>query len=96
MDIKVITRHAPFNYGSLLQSMATLKIVLRFGHKCCIIDYIRDDEYGLKSILMSLDRKKEWNNNFLKKLLYVMLRYPEEYWAQRRFAHMRMKYLEMT
>jgi len=45
---------------------------------------------------MSLDRKKEWNNNFLKKLLYVMLRYPEEYWAQRRFAHMRMKYLEMT
>ena len=96
MDIKVITRHAPFNYGSLLQSMATLKIVRRLGHKCCIIDYIRDDEYGLKSILMSLDRKKEWNNNFLKKLLYVMLRYPEEYWAQRRFAHMRMKYLEMT
>lgn len=66
MDIKVITRHAPFNYGSLLQSMATLKIVRRLGHKCCIIDYIRDDEYGLKSILMSLDRKKEWNNNFLK------------------------------
>ena len=87
MDIKVITRHARFNYGSLLQSMATLKIVRRLGHKCCIIDYIRDDEYGLKSILMSLDRKKEWNNNFLKKLLYVMLRYPEEYWAQRRFAH---------
>ncbi len=58
MDIKVITRHAPFNYGSLLQSMATLKIVRRLGHKCCIIDYIRDDEYGLKSILMSLDRKK--------------------------------------
>ena len=57
MDIKVITRHAPFNYGSLLQSMATLKIVRRLGHKCCIIDYIRDDEYGLKSILMSLDRK---------------------------------------
>ena len=54
MDIKVITRHAPFNYGSLLQSMATLKIVRRLGHKCCIIDYIRDDEYGLKSILMSL------------------------------------------
>ena len=28
MDIKVITRHAPSNYGSLLQSIATIKITL--------------------------------------------------------------------
>lgn len=49
MDIKVITRHAPSNYGSLLQSIATIKIIERFGHKCEIIDYIRNDERGLKS-----------------------------------------------
>lgn len=43
MDIKVITRHAPSNYGSLLQSIATIKIIERLGHKCEIIDYIRNE-----------------------------------------------------
>lgn len=96
MDIKVITRHAPFNYGSLLQSIATIKMIQRLGHECSIIDYIRDDEYGLKSILVSLDNKKEWNNSLFKRLLYIMLRYPEEYWAQRKFERMRAKYVKMT
>ena len=34
MDIKVITRHAPSNYGSLLQSIATITTLERLGHKC--------------------------------------------------------------
>lgn len=78
MNIKVITRHAPSNYGSLLQAFATIKILNRLGHHTQIIDYIRPDERGLKSILTSANSKKEWNGNILKKLIYVMLRYPEE------------------
>ena len=38
MDIKVITRHAPSNYGSLLQSIATLRVFKKLGHDCTVID----------------------------------------------------------
>ena len=44
MKIKVITRHAPSNYGSLLQSIATVKVMEGMGHECEIIDYQRPDE----------------------------------------------------
>ena len=57
MDIKVITRHAPSNYGSLLQSIATITTLERLGHKCEIIDYIRDDEHGLSAVKTNLNNK---------------------------------------
>lgn len=49
MDLKIITRHAPSNYGSLLQSIATIKILKGMGHQAQIIDYLRPDERGLTS-----------------------------------------------
>ncbi len=50
MDIKVITRHTPANYGSLLQSIATIKVFEKLGHTCKIIDYIKSNEYGDKRL----------------------------------------------
>lgn len=96
MDVKVITRHAPSNYGSLLQSIATIKTIERLGHKCQIINYIRNDERGLKAILTPLKNKKEWSNNFLKRLAYILLKYPEEHKAEKKFDNMRSKYLKLT
>ena len=96
MDIKVITRHAPSNYGSLLQSIATITILERLGHTCEIIDYIRDDEHGLKAVTTSLNGKQGWNGNPLKKLAYIALRYPEEKTAEIKFSRMRKKYLKLT
>lgn len=96
MDVKVITRHAPSNYGSLLQSIATINIIKRLGHDCEIIDYERDDERGLQAILTPLKIKDGWNNSFIKKLIYVLLRYPEEKWAEMKFDRMRCRYLNMT
>ena len=96
MDIKVITRHAPSNYGSLLQSIATVTILERLGHTCEIIDYIRDDEHGLKAVTTVLDGKQGWNGNLLKKLAYIALRYPEEKRAEMKFSRMRKKYLKLT
>lgn len=96
MDIKIITRHAPSNYGSLLQSIASLKVLERMNYKCEIIDYVRDDEQGLKAITTPLNQKKEWSNNILKKILYILLRYPEEFIAEKKFAKMRSKYLKLT
>jgi len=96
MDIKVITRHAPSNYGSLLQAIATQKVLEHMGHHCEIIDYQRKDERGLKAITTALANKKEWSGNPLKRLAYIGLRYPEEHWAELKFDKMRRKYLKMT
>lgn len=96
MDIKVITRHAPSNYGSLLQSIATTTVLERLGHKCEIIDYIRDDEHGLGGVRTSLGNKPEWAGSPLKRLAYIALRYPEEKKAELKFSEMRRKYLKLT
>lgn len=95
MNIKVITRHSPSNYGSLLQSIATIKTIEKLGHICEIIDYQRADERGLNGVLTQLKAKDGFGNP-LKKLAYIAIRYPIEKFAQVRFDEMRKKYLKMT
>lgn len=96
MNVKVITRHAPSNYGSLLQSIATIRIIESFGHECEIIDYQRDDERGLGGIMTEVAAKPGWNNNFIKKLAYTAMRYPVLMFAQNRFDDYRRSYLKLT
>ena len=95
MNIKIITRHGPSNYGSLLQSIATLKILKDLGHNPQIVDYQREEERGLKMVLAQLKRKERYKNPF-KKVVYVIVRYPIEKYAQCRFDKMRESYLNMT
>lgn len=95
MNIKVITRHGPSNYGSILQSIATLEILKRLGVDAEIIDYQRSDERGLKAVLANVNHKEDCANTF-KKLLYVAVRFPMELLAQVKFDKMRKKYLSMT
>lgn len=66
MQIKVITRHTPNNYGSLLQSIATLRVIESLGHQCEIIDYWKRDEVGLQGILTSLQGKSLWKDSLFK------------------------------
>lgn len=94
-DIKVITRHSPSNYGSLLQSIATVHVIERLGHQCEIIDYQRKDERGLKGVLTQLNCKGSYGNP-LKRLAYIAIRYPIEKYAQVKFDRMRKCYLKMT
>lgn len=96
MNISIITRHAPSNYGSLLQSIATLRILKSIGHNPVIIDYVRNDEQGLKGVQTQLNNKKEWKRNILKKALYLIIRYPMTKRAEAKFARMRKKYLKLT
>lgn len=96
MNVKVITRHMSFNYGSLLQSIATIRVIESLGHVCEIIDYRRKDEYGITSILTDVGRKKKWNHNLMKKWAYVLLRHPEETFIQYKFDKMRQKFLKLT
>lgn len=96
MKIKVITRHNPSNYGSLLQSIATIKAIESLGHECEIIDYQRDDERGFEATKSTLKCKTNWKNSIIKRIIYYIIRFPEEYWAQRKFDKMRTRHLKMT
>ncbi len=95
MDVKVITRHGPSNYGSLLQSIATIKILESLGHKATIIDYQRKDERGYGIVKCQLKNKPQYSN-LLKSFIYTIVRYPIEKFAQIRFDRMRTRLLVMT
>lgn len=96
MNIKVITRHAPSNYGSILQTVAMQEVIEQMGHSCEIIDYIRKDEYGFRGVLSALHMNTHWNSNPIKKVAYLMMRYPSERISEIRFAHIRKSYLHLT
>lgn len=93
MNIKIITRHSPSNYGSLLQSVATIKTLEKLGHKAEIIDYKRKDERGLEKVWT--EAKCKYNNS-LKRIAYTIVRYPIEKYAETHFDRMRASYLVMT
>lgn len=95
MNVKVITRHGPSNYGSVLQSIATIAVMDKLGVDCEIIDYQRPDERGLAGVLTQLKAKQVFDNP-LKRLAYIAIRYPIEKYAQVRFDRMRKRYLKMT
>ena len=95
MNIKIITRHGPSNYGSLLQSVAILKVLKDLGCHAEIIDYQRKDERGM-GILESQLKTKPQFSGWLKKMAYIAVRYPIEKYAQWRFDKMRSRWLQKT
>lgn len=94
MKINVITRHAPRNYGSLLQSIATIKVLDSLGFDSSIIDYQRKDERGMNATYTQARMK--YGSNLIKILLYLFVRFPMEYISQCRFDKMRNYFLRMT
>lgn len=96
MQVYVITRHAPANYGSLLQTIATQKLLEQLGCECKIIDYIPRQETGARIALTQLKGKKQWNKNPLKKIMYLAVREPENLLMYHKFSGMRKQYLQMT
>lgn len=96
MNVKVITRHTPSNYGSLLQALATQEVIRAMGHNVEIIDYRRPDERGLSSVVTSLKGKPQYSRNPLKAMAYVACMYPETKIAEIKFDKMRRKYLNLT
>jgi len=93
MKINVITRHPPSNYGSLLQSIATIIVLQRMGHDASIIDYVRSDDLGLNKVKVEAKLK---GGSAVKRLVYTLIRYPIEKIAECRFAKMRKRLLRMT
>ena len=73
MVVNVITRHAPTNYGSLLQAIATQRVIMNLGYECRIINYIPKCETGVRWRLRSLNKKQKWRRNPIKKAIYLMV-----------------------
>ncbi len=96
MKVDVITRHAITNYGSLLQAFATQEAIKQAGHECEIIDYIREDESYENHEKTILNRKPRWNNNPLKRLLYLLIRQPSSIVSGKKFEAQRKKYLNLS
>jgi hypothetical protein len=95
MNIKVITRHGPSNYGSLLQSIATVAVLKQLGHSVRIIDYQREDERGVSMIMTQVSQKSKFSSP-LKRVAYILTRYPIEKYAQIKFDAMRKRLLPLT
>ena len=94
--VRVITRHAIANYGSLLQAIATQKIISELGYDCKIINYIRKDEYRNRGLITTAKTK-----SYVKKcppllLAYFAARVFENTSATKKFESMRNKWLPMT
>ncbi len=86
MKIDVITLHAVQNYGSVLQALATQKILEEHGGEVEIINYIRED-VKYENIL-----KARSGGNFLKKVIL----YPNVARWKKVFKNFCDKYLNLT
>lgn len=94
--VAVITRHAITNYGSLLQAIATQKLICDCGYQCEVIDYIRKDEKYNSLIWTTLQKKPRWNRNFITRCVYLSIRQPEHILAWHKFRYMQQNYLRLT
>lgn len=96
MKVQVITRHAVTNYGSILQAIATQKIIEKCNCECEIIDYQREDEHYQRIENTLLKQKEDWNNNPIKRMAYLLMRKPSSIIAGRKFERMQKEYLNLT
>lgn len=94
--VSVITRHAITNYGSLLQALATQKVIEKMGYECEIVNYIREDESYSKHEITLLKNKPNWYNNPIKRMAYLLLRQPESILAGKKFEKVRNNVLNLS
>lgn len=96
MDVALITRHAVFNYGSLLQTVATRQCVENLGHRCTVIDYCRRDEDYRRIASVLLQKNPRWNRNGLTRLVYKAVQSPKFHLMGRHFDKLREGLFPLT
>lgn len=96
MKIDIITRHSMANYGSILQSYATQKIIEKIGHTSEIINYERLDEKGTNIAKTMLKRNEKWNKNKVTRFIYKSMQTPVYSYSYKKFKKYRQKILEQT
>ena len=95
MKVDVITRHAVPNYGSLLQTYATQRVLEELGYEVEIINYIRDDE-KYKNLVNSLVKGKKWDKNWILREIYKAIQKPNYGTMYKKFENYRKNFLKLT
>lgn len=72
MKVDFITRHAIPNYGSILQTYATQKVLNKLGCDSEVINYIRMDETANKTIVTNCNIKENGIKSKIKRLGYIL------------------------
>lgn len=70
--VKVITRHAVANYGSLLQTYATQHVIEKLGHEVEIINYVPREEQSWRQAFVRYHIRNVSGRNPLYKLVFLM------------------------
>lgn len=96
MKVKIITRHAVANYGSILQAYATQKAIEKLGYESEIINYVRYDEQGKNIGDTMLKRNEKWNKNSINRFIYRILQTPVYNTSYNKFAFFRKQFLKET
>ncbi len=93
--IGIITRHSVPNYGSLLQSYATQKVIEKLGYNSEIIDYTRKEEKANR-LASTLIKGKKWDKNFFLRLVYKIIQTPNYFKMYKKFEKYRKGFLKET
>lgn len=93
MKVDIITRHSVPNYGSLLQSYATQKVIEDMGFESEIINYTRYEE-RYKNLVNSLIKGKKWDKNIITRMIYKVIQTPNYAKMYKKFVKYRKNFLK--
>lgn len=96
MKVGIITRHAICNYGSILQSYATEKVINNLGYEATIINYIREDEKIENIMDTYVNTNIFFSKNIFMRNLYKIMQGKNIRKMEEEFKYFRKKYLNMT
>lgn len=96
MKVDFITRHAIPNYGSILQTYATQKVLNKLGCDSEVINYIRLDETAKNTIKTNCGIEGSGIKSKIKKLGYIILQGPNVKHMHKKFSKFRKIYLQQT
>ena len=92
-NVHIITRHFIPNYGSLLQSLSSIKIFEDLGYAPTIIDYVAKTETLLPQ---NTHFARKFTKNPILGTVFWIAKLPDQIVKRARFHSLRKKYLKMT
>lgn len=91
--IDIITRHAVVNYGSVLQALATEQFFRNLGYEAHTVDYIPEKESVRGRVKVF---SENYTGNLFKRILYRVVKFPDEWCKERFFRRYRREMLHLT
>jgi len=93
MKVLLVTRHFISNFGSFLQTYASVKAINRCGYECDVLDFFERKE---RSIFSSKIWARNYKKNFILEIGYFLVCSLPNCFTEYRYHIMRKKYLPLT